>query len=187
MSKGLKNEIIKLKKEGKKYDEITKVLNCSKATVSYHCNKNGLGQEIKFTEEIKIKLNEYYKNHTTEETSKKFNCSMSAVVKYTDNKNIPYTKEEKAIANYNSVKNFRQRTKVKAIEYKGGKCSKCGYNKSNWALEFHHLDPNEKDFGIAQYKVLNWKKIKIELDKCILVCSNCHKEIHEEEYINSIS
>lgn len=71
--------------------------------------------------------------------------------------------------------------KEKAVEYKGGCCEKCGYNKSKRALEFHHLDPNEKDFGIA-YKgyTRSWEKVKTELDKCILVCSNCHAEIHDE-------
>ena len=68
-----------------------------------------------------------------------------------------------------------------AVEYKGGCCEKCGYKKYIGALEFHHLDPNEKDFGIADKGFIrSWDKIKKELDKCILVCSNCHKEIHNE-------
>ncbi len=83
--------------------------------------------------------------------------------------------------------NFRiaeQRRKLKrqAIEYKGGCCQKCGYNKCPGALTFHHLDPSQKDFGIAaQGFTRSLEKIKIELDKCILVCQNCHAEIHFEE------
>lgn len=69
--------------------------------------------------------------------------------------------------------------KLKLIKYKGGECQICIYNKCQDALEFHHLDPNKKDFTIADFKgkVFN-ESIKKELDKCILVCSNCHREIH---------
>ena len=74
--------------------------------------------------------------------------------------------------------------KEQCVEYKGGKCEMCGYNYSNAALDFHHIDPNEKEFAIAESKVLDFNKhyVKItkELDKCILLCSNCHREIHEE-------
>ena len=73
----------------------------------------------------------------------------------------------------------RQRNlKKDAINYKGGKCVSCGYNKCQGALEFHHIDPNEKDFTIAHVRHTSFEKIKEELDKCILLCSNCHREIH---------
>lgn len=81
----------------------------------------------------------------------------------------------------NRVTEFRRKNKQKAIDYKGGCCERCGYSKCNAALEFHHLDPNEKDFGVSAKGLTRpWEKIKIEIDKCILVCSNCHKEIHNE-------
>lgn len=75
----------------------------------------------------------------------------------------------------------KRRNKVKemAVEYKGGKCSVCGYDRCADALEFHHLDPSKKDFGISSKGYTrSWDKVKEELDKCILVCSNCHREIH---------
>lgn len=74
----------------------------------------------------------------------------------------------------------RQRNlKQLAIEYKGGCCQKCGYNKYNGALEFHHLNPIEKDFNIANLKSYAFNSVvKNELDKCVLLCSNCHKETH---------
>lgn len=73
----------------------------------------------------------------------------------------------------------RQRAfKELSVEYKGGRCSLCGYNRYNGSLEFHHLDPLKKDFCISKCHFTNFEKIKKELDKCILVCSNCHKEIH---------
>jgi hypothetical protein len=83
-----------------------------------------------------------------------------------------------------AVMKRRRVLKEKSIEYKGGACERCGYSKSKRALEFHHLDPNEKDFGIAHKGYTrSWEKVKLELDKCILVCSNCHAEIHDELYL----
>jgi hypothetical protein len=79
-----------------------------------------------------------------------------------------------------AVTKRRQKIKQMAVEYKGGKCSICGYGRCITALEFHHLDPNEKDFGVAKNGASrSWEKTKIELDKCIMVCANCHREIHE--------
>lgn len=75
--------------------------------------------------------------------------------------------------------------KYKSINYKGGKCSICGYSKCKDSLSFHHIDPESKEFTISGKYNLSWKKISKELDKCILVCMNCHGEIHsnkENEY-----
>lgn len=72
----------------------------------------------------------------------------------------------------------RLKLKVMAVEYKDGKCERCSYNKCIAALEFHHLDPSVKSFGIAQKGwTRTWEAMKAELDKCILVCANCHREI----------
>lgn len=66
-----------------------------------------------------------------------------------------------------------------AIEYKGSCCGVCGYDRCNGALEFHHLDPNEKDFGISHKGYTrSWEKVKTELDKCVMLCANCHREVH---------
>jgi hypothetical protein len=72
------------------------------------------------------------------------------------------------------------RLKIQAIEYKGGSCEGCGYNKNPKALEFHHKDPSQKDFGISKVNRRSFENIKNELDKCILLCANCHREIHDE-------
>lgn len=77
------------------------------------------------------------------------------------------------------VGNRRKKNHDKALEYKGGKCCVCGYNKCNRALHFHHLDPSKKDFTVSQGKGKSWENIKAEIDKCVLVCSNCHIEIHD--------
>lgn len=84
--------------------------------------------------------------------------------------------------NAEQVQKRRYMLKEKAVEYKGGKCSKCGYNKCIDALEFHHLDPLQKEFSIGQNGYANsWKHIQKELDKCIMVCANCHREIHSQK------
>lgn len=81
----------------------------------------------------------------------------------------------------NAVSKRRRKVKALLVKHKGGKCEKCGYNKCIAALEFHHLDPSEKDFGISvSGNTLKLAKLKKEVDKCILVCANCHREIHDK-------
>lgn len=77
-----------------------------------------------------------------------------------------------------NVQRARGKVKDRAVEYKGGKCEICGYRKCTASLCFHHTDPSQKDFTIGDRYFLGWSKIKKELDKCILVCQNCHHEIH---------
>ncbi len=76
----------------------------------------------------------------------------------------------------------RQRAfKQKCVDYKGGCCQECGYKKCLSALEFHHIHPEHKDFSIAKARLTTFgSKVQTELDKCILVCANCHREIHEK-------
>lgn len=66
-----------------------------------------------------------------------------------------------------------------ALEYLGSKCQVCGYNKCSRALHFHHKDPSTKLFGISGSHCYSWEKIKSELDKCVLLCSNCHMELED--------
>jgi predicted HNH restriction endonuclease len=72
----------------------------------------------------------------------------------------------------------QRKNKKQAIDYLGGKCRICGYDKCQQALQFHHKDPKEKDFEIGKSHGKVFKNIKDELDKCILLCSNCHIEVH---------
>lgn len=78
-----------------------------------------------------------------------------------------------------AVAKRRKKIRQMAIDYKGGICSKCGYSKCLEALEFHHLDDGVKDFGLSANGITrSWGKTKKELDKCILLCANCHRELH---------
>ena len=74
---------------------------------------------------------------------------------------------------------IRRNVKIALVEYKGGKCEICGYDKCKQALEFHHIDPNEKEFGIGEKGYTrSIERVKEEVDKCLLVCANCHRELH---------
>jgi endogenous inhibitor of DNA gyrase (YacG/DUF329 family) len=77
------------------------------------------------------------------------------------------------------ISELRRKLKLKCLEYKGGKCSNCGYSKCVNSLSFHHLNPDEKDFEISKFKTKVFNNLKPELDKCILLCFNCHAEEHE--------
>lgn len=81
--------------------------------------------------------------------------------------------------NLYSINRFRQ-NKIKAVEYKGGKCIICGYNKCMRSLSFHHKNPKTKDLEWNKMRSWNLEKIKKELDKCDLLCNNCHGEVHEK-------
>lgn len=81
-----------------------------------------------------------------------------------------------------AVQRRRDKVKQMAVEYLGGKCNICGYDKCLGALDFHHRDSNKKDFGISHKGYTrSWEKVKKELDKCDLLCSNCHREKHWNE------
>lgn len=104
-------------------------------------------------------LKDFYKRENNGFASKCKKCA-----------NDYYTKRQKKI-------------KIKMIEYKGGECERCSLKleDTHYAVfDFHHIDPNEKDDNFKKIKFQKWEKIKKEIDKCMLVCSNCHREIHAE-------
>lgn len=72
----------------------------------------------------------------------------------------------------------RRECKAKCIAYLGGKCIKCDYDKCPAAFDFHHKDPSQKDFAIGRQTWNEFEKLKPELDKCDLLCRNCHAEFH---------
>lgn len=83
------------------------------------------------------------------------------------------------IDSYKDGASMRKMIKKWAIDYKGNQCQCCGYNKCIEALDFHHVNPEEKDFNLSDRDIkLDWNMIKKEIDKCILICANCHREIH---------
>jgi predicted HNH restriction endonuclease len=68
-----------------------------------------------------------------------------------------------------------------AIAAKGAKCEVCGYDKCMEALEFHHLNESDKNFGLSEKGYArSWERVEKELKKCVLLCANCHREIHAD-------
>jgi len=118
----------------------------------------------------------YFDCKSIKKTAKHFSCSREYVKKVIDYENLP---KPKKVPNSEAVISWRRRRKVELVEYKGGECKCCGYKKSLSVLQFHHIDPNEKDFNIGA-STLSVEKLKFGVDKCLLVCANCHLEIHEE-------
>ncbi len=74
--------------------------------------------------------------------------------------------------------------KISSVQKLGGKCAACGYNKNLSALNFHHLDPAIKLFQLDLRSLSNRKQkvIDEEISKCILLCSNCHAELHNPQH-----
>ena len=77
------------------------------------------------------------------------------------------------------VSESRRNKKIELINYKGGKCQICNYDRCKRVLQFHHIDPELKEFELSNSGTMNIEILKKEADKCILVCANCHGEIHE--------
>ena len=168
-------KILSLRKEGKSYKEITKILGCAMSTVSYHCQLHKMGDNNqKVSEDEKEQFQKMYDEiGSLKKVAKLTGRSFETVKKY-----VQVRTRVKKVTNSESVILWRKRTIKKLIEYKGGKCELCGYNKCDSALQFHHKDPTEKDFSISG-RSLSFDRLKEEVDKCMLVCSNCHAEIHE--------
>ena len=81
---------------------------------------------------------------------------------------------------YDYVKTFRQKLKNNLVYVHGGKCALCGYEKCFSALEFHHINSDDKDFSLGANANVSTEKALLESQKCIILCANCHREVHSE-------
>lgn len=143
--------------------------------------------------------------YTYDEIEKAVDVSKSAARKYgksvekgkshPDSKTCRTCEEEKPIAgfyeksdrdgHYNQCKTCRNKSKSKRgrkykkqlVEYLGGRCEKCGYDKCYSALEFHHKNPSKKKINVSRSTSYSFQKLKEEADKCSLLCANCHREV----------
>jgi hypothetical protein len=86
--------------------------------------------------------------------------------------------------NYVSQKRRGYDRKAELVAMKGGKCSICGYSKNSSALCFHHIDPKIKSFPIDIRRCSNssWDNLIKEANKCMLLCLNCHAELHNPSF-----
>jgi predicted transcriptional regulator len=169
-----KNILEQLISEGKSQRQIAIELECSQSNIRHWLSVHNLSTS-------RQPYNRNFSETTNESTKTCGLCGVEKdLVDYRKRKNgkpSSYCKE--CQSSYTSQR--RRDIKLRAIDYKGGECQVCGYDKYPGALQFHHLDPNEKDFNIAyRGHSRSWKSVKEELDKCIMVCANCHAEIHGE-------
>lgn len=89
----------------------------------------------------------------------------------------PWIKEA-LVSKNESVKREGRKKKRMAVNFMGGSCIICKYDKCMGALHFHHVNPDEKEFQISG-RNMSWQRMKKELLKCVLICANCHSEVHE--------
>ncbi len=81
----------------------------------------------------------------------------------------------------NTITALRRAMKREAVKRMGGACQRCGYNRCIDALTFHHTDPNEKEFGVGNGNTREWTNYWQEVQKCELLCANCHAEMHADK------
>lgn len=84
--------------------------------------------------------------------------------------------------NYEHLKRANALRKDRILYVMGEKCCICGYNKCKAALDLHHINPDEKEFSLSNQCSISWEKTVNELKKCVLVCANCHREIHYGDF-----
>jgi hypothetical protein len=146
-------EIQKLLSSGLNFSEISEKIGLHRTTISRLVKKNNLTQ-------IKKEKNN--------------DCVIC-------NKNLGENKKNNTKCKTCVTRLRRLRLKIKSVEYLGGKCVKCGYYENIAALTFHHTEPNDKDFNISSHKhSKSWFEITKELDKCVILCANCHHIEHSK-------
>lgn len=176
-----KSKLIELIEMGLTYQGIANATEKSNSTVSYWLKKYNLKTNRKKYEKTSYNQDglkkcsmccEYYNDDQFYKRTSK--TRKGQITSYCKSCNTIYRRE-------NMIEN-----KLKMVEYKGGECIRCGLKlmDSHYSVfEFHHLDPNEKDPNWNKMKFLgkkSWDKIKEGLDKCVLLCANCHRITHAE-------
>jgi len=194
------NQILRLRKDGYSFGQISKALQINKSTISYIVKR--LQLPVTYPKALDIEKTALQKlikkRYTIKQMAESLNCSATTVGKYLKKYKLKTLRVRKAkvycVVCKRSTRNSthkskcyacasrvsRYRAKLKAVAYKGGKCMKCGWSGNIAALEFHHIEGENKEFGIGQKVNANWEKVKNELDKCELLCSNCHRSLHAD-------
>lgn len=95
-------------------------------------------------------------------------------------------KKAKGFNPYSTQKERGLSKKIEAVLAKGGKCEVCGYDKNLSALEFHHTNPKDKKFQVdlRVFSNLSLDRLNEEINKCMLLCANCHREVHNPDKNN---
>lgn len=167
-----KEILIKLIDEGKTQRQIAEHFGKSQTSARFNLKKYGLSTKkfedrkiidgLRYCSKCKEPRNisDFYKH--SKKTKKRVSVCKSCTIRTITDKRVAF--------------------KIECVQYKGGKCEACGYDKCVAAFDFHHRDPKEKDFSISEVSHRNIDLVKKELDKCNLLCSNCHREEHDRLY-----
>ncbi len=150
----MKEKLEKLVNQGLKISQVADELNFSKSYVSRLLKKYGL-KSI------------YVRPHKCE------NCGETNPLLFYPNKKGLCRKCKDA-----QSLSYKRNKRQKIISFLGGKCEICNFDKYPVSLDIHHLDPSKKDPNFKCINHWEWKRVKKELEGCILVCSNCHRAIH---------
>lgn len=179
-----KEQIRDLRIQGRTYNQIVSALGCSKATVSYHCTNLNLPKPLRVKDpSVPLEQEETIRwllgdGIRSADVSEALDLAPSVVQKFAREFNLVRGRTPD-MTNYERVRRRRRHLKMLAVVFKGGCCEICGYRRCFQALDFHHPDPTQKDFTISQNANRAWSQVKSEVQKCQLLCSNCHRETHE--------
>ena len=159
-----------LLKKGLSGNQIGKQLGYTGTGIRWYLKKWGLSTNF-----LSIKDKTCYKTDTHKQCPQCLQIKELSEFNLRPNGNIAsYCKKCNNDNRYSIIKQH----KITILRGLGNCCSICGYKKNISALEFHHTSPEHKDFHFSNTKTTNINKLRKELDKCILVCANCHREIH---------
>lgn len=161
-----KYELSQLIEQRYTINELAKHFDIGKSTVRYWIKKHNLTL-------YRGAKGKYPKDHIT---IRKCSCGETDPDKFYGNKRWYCAK---CHSKYTLEKG--RKTRLKIIEYLGGKCINCGFHKYKTALQVHHLDSSKKDPRWSQSRSWGWDRIVNELKDCTLLCANCHSAHHSNE------
>ena len=167
----IKTELELLLEKGLTTRQMAKELVCSQTNVRYWLKKHGL----------KTKLGPRGKFPKDLIRPRKCVCGETDPSKFYGNKRNTCGK----CHNKYTLQKGKEKRKF-ALEYLGGKCTACGYDKHTCSLDIHHTDPAKKDVAFSSMRGWCVERLRLELKSCTLLCKNCHAALHCGE-IDSIS
>jgi hypothetical protein len=148
-----KEILLKYIDQHKSIRDTAKELGCSYTTIRYWLNK--------------------YELKTSPFSYKCSKCGTETLNAFSKGR---FTNCKKCRAAYESGRGIKRKRQV--VEFLGGKCVKCGYNKNTAALDIHHTNPQLKAPNWVYLRNNSFNIVKKELEHCVLMCKNCHAEIH---------
>lgn len=200
----LKEQILELHKQGYNYTEIQSKLKCSKGTISYHCNSKSKAKVQQTQKQLRKRNQTYIDNIKQKSFCQYCGCNNSKCLDFhhidsstKDDKisqlvanRVPISKIQDEIdkciilcanchreLHYKYIKHKSTiRTLIENIK-KQSFCSICGH-KGVASLSFHHTHDKKFDFGKLSHKEHGIDNLLIELEKCVLICENCHRLKH---------